>query len=106
MTNGSCRTVKLVLCMQNEKGFQRVDNLVVLCHWTIWTKGHAHEVVDVTEVNIGFNNIFTLENTHAGGSDCGHLTEDSMDVDITFFLFLVAEVSAIISLVRLMMAGR
>ena len=90
--------------MQNEKGFQRVDNLVVLCHWTIWTEGHAHEVVDVTEVNIGFNDIFTLENTHAGSSDCGNLADDSVDVDISLLLGLIAKGSTKVSWVRLGMA--
>ena len=93
-----------MLSMQNEQSLKGMDNFFVLGHGTIWSKGHTHKVMNIAQIHIRFHYVVTLEDAHAGRCDRRHLSKHSVDVNISFFLGFIAEITTVISRVRFRMA--
>lgn len=91
MSDGSRRTVQLMLCVQNEKNVQCPNNLgmrlvVVIGDLRVH---HVQKVLNVPKISIGRNDGLADPVSIACGSDCWSTTQNSINVLVSLDRVLI-----------------
>ena len=103
--NRSSRAVQLVFRMQDEQSLERADDFGIARELVVAAKSHVQEVLHVAESRVRLDDIETEVHSVACSCDRRSTTDDSVDVNVSLLLGLVAELAAEVSWVRLGMQG-
>ena len=95
-----------MLLMQHKQSLQSIDDLFVARNGRFRSKSHPQEVSHVAKLLVRLDDRLVLVDSQAGSSNCWHLTNHPVDVDIPFLLSFIPKLAAIVGGICLRMARR
>lgn len=95
-----------MLLMQHKQSLQSIDDFFVACKGRFRSKSHPQEVSYVAKLLVRLDDWLVLVDSQASSSNCWHLANHPVDVDIPFFLSFIPKLTAIVGGVCLRMARR